>query len=44
MLVRIVEQQRAILLANVDFKFELPDFDVLSEIISVLVLIIFGAN
>jgi hypothetical protein len=35
MLDRIVEQQRALLLANVDFNFELPDFQLLGEILAV---------
>jgi hypothetical protein len=35
MLSRIVEQQRALLLANVDYKFGLPDFDLLSKILAV---------
>jgi hypothetical protein len=35
MLSRIVEQQRAISLANVEYKFELPDFHLLSEILAV---------
>jgi hypothetical protein len=35
MLERIVEQQRAILLANVGFKHVLPDFDLLLEILAV---------
>jgi hypothetical protein len=35
MLERIVEQQRAILLANVGFKHVLPDFHLLTEILAV---------
>jgi hypothetical protein len=35
MLIIIVEQQRAISLANAGYSFELPDFHLLSEILTV---------